>query len=355
MAYLMTSSIPSKMLAAILVEQHKPLEIAEVTLPGELNYGQVLVHIYYSGICGSQIGEIEGVKGKDPYLPHLLGHEGSGKVIKIGPAVKNVRPGDHVILHWRKGSGLESEPPTYKLNGKIINAGRVTTFNEYAVISENRLTPIPENLDLEAASLLGCAITTGFGVVNNNAQIKIGESVVIFGVGGVGLSEIQAAKMVSAFPIVAVDINDAKLEFAANMGATHLVNSLKINVKEECVKILGENGADKVIDNTGDADVISLAYELTQPKGRTILVGVPRKGNPISIYSLPLHFGKVITGSDGGETQPSDDIPRYVRLEQSGRLDLKKIITDRFNLKEINAAIEKMKTGKVLGRLIIKF
>lgn len=342
------------MRAAILVEQRRPLEIAEIHLPEQLSCGQVLVRVHYSGICGSQIGEIEGIKGEDPYLPHLLGHEASGKVLQVGPGVKNVQPGNHVVLHWMKGSGLESEPPSYKLNGRRINAGWVTTFNEYAVVSENRLTPIPKDFDLEVAALLGCAVTTGFGVVNNNAKIKIGESVIIFGAGGIGLNEIQAAAMVSAFPIIVIDISDAKLELAGQMGATHLVNSLKADPKEECIKILGEKGADKVIDNTGNVDVISLCYELTESQGRTVLVGVPRKGNPISIHSLPLHFGKVITGSHGGETQPSRDIPRYVRLEQAGKLDLKKIITDRFNLVDINTAVEKMKTNKASGRFIIR-
>ena len=173
------------MKSAILVKSKKPLVIDEVILPKELEFGQVLVKIFYSGICGSQINEIDSIKEPDRYLPHLLGHEGSGIVEKIGPGVSRVKPGDHVVLHWRKGSGIESNTPNYIWNGKKLNAGRVTTFNEKAIVSENRITPIDKDFDLKLAPLFGCSVTTAFGVVNNDAKVKIGQSVVIFGVGGV--------------------------------------------------------------------------------------------------------------------------------------------------------------------------
>ena len=123
------------MKAAILVEQNKPLVIDDIELPSNLNFGQVLVKIHYSGICGSQLGEIDGVKGRDRYLPHLLGHEGSGTVLKIGPGVKQIKPQNKVILHWRKNLGIESELPLYKWKNQKLNAGWVTTFNEYAIVS----------------------------------------------------------------------------------------------------------------------------------------------------------------------------------------------------------------------------
>ena len=172
------------MQAAILVEQNKPLVIDEVELPSKLDFGQVLVQVNYSGICGSQLGEIDGVKGEDRYLPHLLGHEGSGIVLEIGPNVSHVQVGDSVVLHWKPGKGIDASPPKYKWQGKPLNAGSVTTFNQLAIVSENRLTPIPASFDMKAATLFGCAVTTAFGVVNNDANIKIGQSVVIFGLGG---------------------------------------------------------------------------------------------------------------------------------------------------------------------------
>jgi S-(hydroxymethyl)glutathione dehydrogenase/alcohol dehydrogenase len=141
---------------------------------------------------------------------------------------------------------------------------------------------------------------------------------------------------------------------AARFGATHCLNSRKVDVREEIFKIVGSPGADVVVDNTGDVQVIQTAYEVTHPRGRTILVGVPRKGNKIGIYSLPLHFGKVLTGSHGGETVPQEDIPRYARLFQSGKLILKELVTDRFQLDEINQAIAMMRAGEIAGRCLIE-
>ena len=184
-----------KGLAAILVELEKPLVLEEVEIP-KLTFGQVLVKVLCSGICGSQLGEIEGVKGDDKYLPHLLGHEGHGEVLECGKGVRSVKPGDKVVLHWRKGIGIDSETPKYlSKNLGLINAGWVTTFNEYAVISENRLTVIPSHVKPDHAALMGCAVTTALGTLTNDGKSKIGESIAIFGCGGVGLSLIQFAKI----------------------------------------------------------------------------------------------------------------------------------------------------------------
>lgn len=347
-------TMPLKMRAAILHELGKPLIVDEVELPEKLSAGQVLVKVFYSGICGSQIGEINGVKGEDKFLPHLLGHEGSGEVIETGPGVQFVKAGDQVILHWRKGPGIDAKPPVYSWKGKRLNAGFVTTFNEYAVVSENRLTPIPEGMPLEIAPLLGCAVTTGLGVINNNAKVKIGESVVILGAGGVGLNIVQGAAMCSADPVVAVDLHDNRLEMAGKFGATHLINSNKVSdLTARVHEVTGTSGADVVIDNTGNTDVINMAYKMVKPGGRVILVGVPKKGDNISIYSLDLHFEKILTGSHGGETDPASDIPRYGGLYRNKKLELDSLITDRFLLDEINLAIEKMKNGESSGRCLI--
>lgn len=343
----------SKMRAAILVEQNKPLVIGDVFLPENLDFGQVLVKILYSGICGSQIGEIDGVKGPDKYLPHLLGHEGSGEVLETGPGVKYVKPGDRVVLHWRKGQGIEAPAPAYVWQGKKLNAGSVTTFNEYAVISENRLTVIPDDFDLKVAPLLGCAVTTGLGVISNNAKLKIGESIVVFGAGGVGLNVIQGAAMVSAYPIIAVDLFDNRLELAKKFGATHVVNSTRISADAEIAKILGNKGADVIVNNTASTEITSMALSLTQPQGRVILVGVPKKGDNASLYTLPLHFGKVLTGSHGGESDPTADIPRYAKLFQADKLKLSGLITEQFVLNDINAAIARMRSGELAGRCLI--
>jgi len=339
--------------AAILVEQNKPLEVAEIELPGELFFGQSLVKIDYSGICGAQINEIQGAKGPDKFLPHLLGHEGSGTVIETGPGVKTVKPGDPVVLHWRPSDGLQCDPPAYTWNGKKVNAGWVTTFNEYAVISENRLTVIPGDFDKKTAPLFGCAVTTAAGVINNDAHVTLGQSVVVFGVGGVGLNVCQIAGMVSANPIIGVDIKDSKEEMARRFGATHFLNSEKVaDIDAEIRKIVGEKGADVVIDTTGSARVIEKAYGLTHPDGKTILVGVPKKGDNVNIYTLPLHFKKVLTGSHGGSIDPHILIPRLIGLVRAGKMTLDGIITHEFPLDEINDAIDLVRSSSA-GRVLI--
>jgi S-(hydroxymethyl)glutathione dehydrogenase / alcohol dehydrogenase len=342
------------MKAAILVEQRKPLVIAEVELPRMLDVGQVLVKVHYSGICGSQLGEIDGVKGEDKYLPHLLGHEGSGTVIEAGPGVRQVKVGDKVVLHWRKGAGIEGAPPSYLWEGRKLNAGWITTFNDYAIVSENRVTSIPADSEMDVAALFGCAVTTGFGVVVNNAKLRIGESVVVFGAGGVGLNIIQAAALVTAFPIIAVDIYENRLVLASEMGATHVIDSSRQDAASAIRKIVGIHGVDVFIDNTGIPSVIEVGYQITKSQGRVTLVGVPQKGKNISLHSLPLHFGKSLSGSHGGEAVPQEDIRRYQELYRGGRLKLRNLITDKLTLQEINEAIAAMRSGKIAGRCLIR-
>ena len=339
--------------AAILVNQKQPLIVDNIELPTNLQPGQILVKVLKSGICGSQIGEIEGVKGNDKFLPHLMGHEGCAYVMQIGPGVKTVKEGDKVVLHWRKGSGIESETPKYKWQGKILNAGWVTTFNEFAVISENRCTKIDDNLDPGIAALFGCAVTTGFGIVENNAKLKMGESIVVFGAGGIGLSIIQAAEMVSAYPIIAVDIHQNRLNLAKSLGANYLINSSEENPFNSINKILGRENIDVFIDNTGNSEIIEKGYKNINNQGRVVLVGVPKLNDNISIFSLEMHFGKRLIGSHGGECNPEKDIPRYLKLIDSGALNLKPIISKEYSLNEINNAIYCMKEGKASGRIII--
>lgn len=346
--------LPKTTRAAILVEQKKPLVVAEIGLPGHLEPGQVLVRLRTSGICGSQIGEIDGAKGEDKFLPHLLGHEGGGEVLAIGPGVRHVKPGDTVVAHWRKGPGIEAPPPLYDWDGRRVNAGWVTTFNEHAIISENRLTAIPAGTDLAVAALFGCAVTTGFGVVVNNAKLTIGESAVVFGAGGVGLNIVQAAAMVSAYPIIAVDLHDNRLELARRLGATHTINAAKVDARQAIADIAGPGGVDAFIDNTGNPQIIEMGYGLTKPQGRVVLVGVPKKGANINIYSLPLHFGKSLAGSHGGEAVPERDIPRYLALYREGRLHLDGLISERVPLERVNDAIDGMRSGRVTGRCLVE-
>ena len=336
--------------AAILFEQKKPLRLAEVEVPA-LGYGQVLVQVKASRICGSQLGEIAGVKGPDKYLPHLLGHEGGGVVQEIGPEVTQVKPGDHVVLHWRPGAGIQARPAQYLLGGQTINAGNITTFQNLTVVSENRVTRIPADVDFEVAALLADTLTTGFGVVTRDAQVAIGEAVVVIGVGGIGLGTVLGAHLVGAHPIIAVDLHDHKLAKAREYGATHEVNTQREPLTDAIARILG-GPADAVFEVTGNPAVVEQAWRITSPKGRLVLVGVMRHDQQFSFHPLPLHYGKVLTGSEGGSSRPAIDIPRYLRMIRDARFDPRSMVTHRCALPEINDAIAVMRAGQSIHTMI---
>jgi len=341
-----------KLQAAVLTEHNQPLHFMNLISAG-LEPGQVLVRVQASGICGAQLNEITGVKGQDRHLPHLLGHEGAGWVIDIGPGVRQVKVGDAVVMHWRKGAGIDAEPPKYltETEGDAVGGGWVTTFNTRAVVSENRLTKIEPGVPVEIAALMGCAVTTGLGLITNEARVRIGESVAVFGAGGVGLNCIQGASLVAAHPIVAVDVNEQKLEQAREFGATHAVLA-KTVMNDDGVFWPELPRPDVCIDTTGQPRVIEAAFDILAPGGRLWLVGQVRHDQYIRVQTLAMHAGKKIAVSDGGGTQPNQDIPRYLRLWKAGKLKLAELITHRCALDELNPMLDRIRAGEV-GRAVI--
>ena len=340
-----------KTLAAILVEQRQHLVIDEIEVPA-LGYGQVLVEVKVTRICGSQIGEIDGVKGPDKWLPHLLGHEAGGIVREVGPEVRHVKPGDRVVGHWRPGRGIEARGAVYQWNGKNCNAGPITTFQQLAVLSENRVTVVPPDTDFEVCCLLADTLTTGFGVINNDAKVKLGEAVVVIGCGGIGLGTVLGAKLAGAHPVIAVDVQDHKLAVAARYGATHTINSTKEDFSEAVLKILGGSRPDVVVDGTGNPSVLEKAFALAGNFARVVGVGVMAHDRRISLNTLPLHLGKVLRGSHGGESLPADDIPRYLRMMRDGRFDPRGFVSHRISLAQVNEGIAKMRSGEVTHCII---
>ncbi len=316
-----------------------------------MRFGQVLVEVATTRICGSQIGEIDGVKGPDRWLPHLLGHEGGGTVLEIGPEVTHVKPGDRVVLHWRPGRGLQPKPAVYEWNGKRVNAGPVTTFSRLTVVAENRLTPVPADTDFELCSLLADTLTTGIGTITNDAKVRVGESVAIIGCGGIGLGAVLGASLAGAFPVVAVDLFDHKLERAREFGATHLVNSVRTEFRPAVEEILGGK-ADVVIDGTGNPAVLKMALELTASKGRCVGIGVMPWDKEISINTLQFHFGKQLTGSEGGSSNPPEDIPRLLRMIRGGRFNPAGMVSHRLKLEDINDGIFRMRAGETIHSII---
>ena len=337
--------------AAILVEQRAPLVVDEVEVPA-LKRGQVLVEIHATRVCGSQIGEIDGVKGPDKFLPHLLGHEAGAIVLEVGADVTHVAPGDRVVCHWRPGAGIDAGGSVYKWNGRNVNAGPITTFQKYAVISENRLTKVPPGTDSELCCLLADTLTTGFGIINNDAKVKSGESVVIFGVGGIGLGAVLGAKLAGANPIIGVDLHDHKLAKASEYGLTHQINASRESALERVREVLG-GLADVTIDGTGSPKVIETAYDLANLRGgRCVLFGVMPQDQRVSIHTLPLHFGRTLTGSEGGQSQPEKDIPEILRALAEQKIDLRGCVSHCGPLHKVNTITARMRSGEVIHAIL---
>lgn len=342
------------MKAAVLTELGKPLSIfADLAMP-ELKPGQVLVQLAFSGVCHSQLMEVQGRRGEDRWLPHLLGHEGSGKVVAIGPGVTKVAPGDYVILGWIKGIGADAGGARYCGDGRQVNAGSVTTFNEQAVVSENRLVPLPDGLPLDIAVLFGCAVPTGVGLVINELDPEPGATVAIFGLGGIGMSAMLATALHDFSTVIAVDVSEAKLAMAREFGADFVINADKTDPVREIVRITSGRGVDYAIEASGKCSVIEAAFEATREGGGLcVFASHPGHGEKIRLDPHALISGKQIRGSWGGACNPDVDVPKFAELFLAGQLPLEKLITKRYTLEQINQAIDDLASGLV-GRPIIE-
>ena len=336
------------MKAAILTEINSPLKIENIELT-DLKIGQVLIKIIKSGLCGAQIQEIKGLKGNAKFLPHLIGHEGCGIVEEIGDGVTKVKKGDKVILHWRKSSGIESDFPSYILNNKKISSGKITTLSEYSIVSENRITKVRHEISDDFCALLGCGLSTGLSVVNNEANIKFGESVLVLGCGGVGLNCIFASKLSHASPIIGVDLNKSKQYLTnKNGGEFYYVDDLKL-LFDKYKKF------DCIIDTTGHFELVSKCIPFLSEQGRCIFVSQPKENSSLTIRN-PINFfstkGLTFKTTQAGGFDPDIDIPKYIKLYLNKIINVDNIITDFYNLEQINEAVAKLMSG-ASGRIII--
>ncbi len=337
--------------AAILVELGRPLELVDLEIPA-LGPGQALVQIACSGVCHTQLLEARGHRGPDRFLPHGLGHEASGIVADVGPGVTRVRPGERVVLSWIKGPGLDAPSTHYQWNGHTVNSGAITTFSQYAVISENRITPLDSRIDFASAALLGCAIPTGVGMVLNTACVRPGQSVAVFGVGGIGTWAVLGAVLSGAGPVIAVDRLPEKIAWAKSLGATEGICTAQGSPVEE-IRRLCPGGVDVAIEATGRPDVMQLALEAVRSQGGVaVIAGNARHGESWTLDPKQLNQGKRILGTWGGDNQPERDFPRYQRLLTSGQLCCDRFLDHRYPLTAINQALEELEAGRVARPLI---
>ncbi len=343
------------MKAAVLEKNKKKLSIINNVILPKLRKGQLLVKLKYSGICHSQIMEIDGKRGKDKWLPHLMGHEGSGTIIDMHKSVKNFSIGSDVIMGWIKGKGLEAGGTTYyheKLGN--INGGPITTFNEYSVVSENRLIKKPKNLPFKEAVLFGCAIPTGFGIVLNQARPKKNSIISVLGLGGIGMSAIIASKCLHPNKLIAIDISNKKLDQAKKLGANYVLNVKDKNFKSKYFKITNSNKSDYIFESAGRVDTIELAFDLINDHGSVYFASHPKFTHKIKLDPFELIKGKKIFGSWGGEYVPSRDLVKFLRIIKKNKINLSKLVPKIYKFEKINEAVSDLRKGNVI-RAVIKF
>lgn len=342
---------PSNWNAAVLRKSGANVEIVGITRP-KLDLGQVLVKLSFSGVCRSQLMEVRGLRGIDPWLPHLLGHEGAGTVVEVGPGVTKVVPGDQVIVGWIKGTGLESAAPTFTtVKGEKINAGRVSTFSEYTVVSENRVYLKPTDVDIRTSVLFGCALLTGAGMVLNEAKPVAGESVLINGLGGVGLAALIAMQGLGS-DVIAVDPNREKREVAIMLGAKYVFDPFAGSLTSQVRKV-APNGLDVAVDASGTVAGIEASFAcLRNDGGRLIFASHPPYGEKLAIDPHDLIRGRTIRGSWGGACNPDKDIPRLAKAIANAGLSLNFLLAHTYSLNEVNRALDDLEANRVLRPLI---
>jgi len=336
--------------AAVLRALNAKLDICTLEIP-ELLQGQVLVKILYSGVCRSQLMEINGGRGEDPWLPHLLGHEGSGVVIAVGDKVTKVQPGDEVILGWIKGFGLDAPGAKYRCGEELINSGRVTTFSNYTVASESRVFLKPWGMAFDSAVLFGCALPTGAGMVLNDIKPSKYQSVVILGLGGIGISALMAAKALGIENIIAIDVSDEKLEWARALGVKG-IKSTDARIKQQVLEWTN-GGGDYCIESAGQTSTIELGFSLIRAGGgKLVFASHPPDSEFIKLKPHELISGKQISGTWGGSVNPEHDIQKMYKLFRDAKMPIDTLLTKRYPLDKINDALEDLKVGKVFRPLI---
>lgn len=356
--------------AAVLPAIGSPLEVTEIELP-EPGPGQVRVRIAAAGVCHSDLSLSNGTM-RVP-VPAVLGHEGAGTVVAVGEGVTSVAPGDGAVLNWAPSCGgchpcslgevwlclnaLSGATSVYArtADGRELHPGlNVAAFAEETVVAENCLLPLPEGIPLAEAALLGCAVLTGYGAVHHSAKVREGETVAVFGVGGVGLATLQAARIAGAARIVAVDVSPAKEELARRAGATDFVIASETTAKD-IRKLTGGHGVDVAVECVGRAVTIRTAWESTRRGGRTTVVGIGGKDQQVSFNALEIfHWGRTLSGCVYGNSDPARDLPVLAEHIRAGRLDLSALVSERIGLDGIPAAFDNMVAGKG-GRALVVF
>lgn len=338
--------------AAILEKTSQPLVVRRLHIPN-LNFGQVLVKLSYSGICRSQIMEIKGLRGKDNFLPHLLGHEGVGSVVAVGPGVTKVNVGDKIVISWIKSDGISSENPTYfDENGLKVNAGAATTFNELAVVSENRISLKPDSLRDELAPLFGCAFLTGMGMALKEAEIDSHRTVMIYGLGGIGLGALIGARSKNPRKLIVVDASHQKRCAALKLGVDYVLDNNSLSFQRQLDLITENRGVDICLEAAGSVNSIESAFKFVAKDGLLIFASHPNASDRITLNPIDLISGKRIKGTWGGATNPDTDMETFAQVLVKSNINLDILNFKIYTLDDINDAIADLEDGNVMRPII---
>lgn len=363
--------------AAVAFAPKQPLEIVEVDLEGP-KAGEVLVEIMATGICHTDAYTLDGLDSEGIF-PSILGHEGAGIVREVGPGVTSVKPGDHVIplytpecrqcksclsgktnlctaIRATQGQGLMPDGTSrFSYKGQtIFHYMGCSTFSNFTVLPEIAVAKIREDAPFDKSCYVGCGVTTGVGAVINTAKVQVGDTVVVFGLGGIGLNVIQGAKLAGAGRIVGVDINPSKAEWGRRFGMTDFVNPKDVgNVVETLVNML-DGGADHSFDCTGNTDVMRQALECCHRGwGQSIIIGVAEAGKEIATRPFQLVTGRVWKGTAFGGAKGRTDVPKIVDWYMNGKIEIDPMITHVLTLEEINKGFDLMHAGESIRAVVV--
>ncbi len=361
---------------AVVVPRHHELDVTEVELDAPRS-DEVLVKIKAAGVCHSDLHTLRGELRAQP--PLVLGHEGAGVVESVGDAVTRVKPGDRVMINWLPGCEVcstcvsghptlcETFPETVFQGYQTDGTSRLTasdgghlkqflgssTMAEYTVVNEKGVVPIPDGVPFDVAAITGCAVMTGVGAVMNTAKVAPGTSAVLIGCGGVGLCILQGLKMAGCYPLIAVDVMDSKLDFAAELGATHTINSRETDAVAAVQELTG-GGAEYVFDSVGAPATITQAINATRLYGTATVTGMHDVLNPVAIPMNSLIFqNKTLLGSFAGSGNPQTFLTKLLELYTGGRLDLDSLITKRYPLSGIQQAFDDMEAGEIVRGVLV--
>ena len=339
--------------------------------------GEVLVRIVASGVCHSDLNVVHGTQTSP--LPVVLGHEGAGIVEAIGPNVTRVKVGDHVVLSWVPSCGqcvycLSGHPNLCSVayaamtNGTLLDgtsrlsrSGKpvyhysfISSFADYAVVPEAGCVIIRQDIPLDKAALVGCAVMTGVGAAINTAHVQPGSAVAVIGAGGVGLNVMQGAQLAGALSIIAIDVNPSRLARAGTFGATHTINAAKTDAVEAVRELTKGVGADFSFEAAGRPETMRQCWEMAHPGGTVVMIGLAPQGSELSLpANRVVREERRLMGSFYGSARPHIDMPMILELYMAGKLKLDELVTHRFSLDEINEAVSSLESGEAIRPVII--